>query len=56
MLYATSKGRFRQELDRVHYELQVTDLTELETLKFWENELINLSDLIDSWTVMQALP
>ncbi|XP_074573630.1 actin-depolymerizing factor 11-like [Curcuma longa] len=30
MLYATSKDRFRRELDGVHYELQATDLTELD--------------------------
>lgn len=30
MLYATSKDRFRRELDGVHYELQATDPTELD--------------------------
>ncbi|KAJ6847491.1 actin-depolymerizing factor-like [Iris pallida] len=30
MLYATSKDRFRRELDGVHYEIQATDPTELD--------------------------
>lgn len=30
MLYATSKDRFRRELEGVHYELQATDPTEME--------------------------
>ncbi|PKA60164.1 Actin-depolymerizing factor 6 [Apostasia shenzhenica] len=30
MLYATSKDRFRRELDGIHYEIQATDLTELD--------------------------
>ncbi|KAK8915882.1 hypothetical protein KSP39_PZI022910 [Platanthera zijinensis] len=30
MLYATSKDRFRRELDGVHYELQATDPTEMD--------------------------
>ena len=30
MLYATSKGRLRNDLDGVHYEIQATDLTEME--------------------------
>jgi cofilin len=30
MLYATSKDRFRRELDGVHYELQATDPSELD--------------------------
>jgi cofilin len=29
-LYATSKDRFRKELDGVHYEVQATDPTEIE--------------------------
>ncbi|KAM1032008.1 hypothetical protein ACFX2I_035635 [Malus domestica] len=35
MLYATSKDRFRRELDGIHYEIQATDPTEmdLEVLK-----------------------
>lgn len=35
MLYATSKERFRREMDGVHYEIQATDPTEmdLEVLK-----------------------
>ena len=27
MLYATSKDKFRQELDDIHYEIQATDPT-----------------------------
>uniref|UniRef100_A0A0A9HE21 ADF n=1 Tax=Arundo donax TaxID=35708 RepID=A0A0A9HE21_ARUDO len=30
MLYATSKQRFRRELDGVHYEIQATDPSELD--------------------------
>ena len=30
MLYATSKDRFRRELDGVHYEIQATDPSELD--------------------------
>ncbi|CAH1431841.1 unnamed protein product [Lactuca virosa] len=30
MLYATSKGRLRHDLDGVHYEIQATDSTEME--------------------------
>ncbi|XP_058101658.1 actin-depolymerizing factor-like [Magnolia sinica] len=30
MLYATSKERFRRELDGIHYEIQATDPTEME--------------------------
>ncbi|CAA6662466.1 unnamed protein product [Spirodela intermedia] len=30
MLYATSKSRFRRELDGVHYEIQATDPTEMD--------------------------
>uniref|UniRef100_A0A0E0MPU8 ADF-H domain-containing protein n=1 Tax=Oryza punctata TaxID=4537 RepID=A0A0E0MPU8_ORYPU len=30
MLYATSKERFRRELDGVHYEIQATDPSELD--------------------------
>ncbi|KAG6552884.1 hypothetical protein Mapa_005539 [Marchantia paleacea] len=30
MLYASSKDRFRRELDGVHYELQATDPTEMD--------------------------
>ncbi|KAK7267364.1 hypothetical protein RIF29_20034 [Crotalaria pallida] len=30
MLYATSKDRFRRELDGVHYEIQATDPTEMD--------------------------
>eukprot|EP00246_Nothoceros_aenigmaticus_P011567 TRINITY_DN3199_c0_g1_i2.p2 TRINITY_DN3199_c0_g1~~TRINITY_DN3199_c0_g1_i2.p2 ORF type:complete len:122 (+),score=21.30 TRINITY_DN3199_c0_g1_i2:183-548(+) len=30
MLYASSKERFRRELDGVHYELQATDPTEMD--------------------------
>lgn len=30
MLYATSKDRFRQELDGIHYEIQATDPTEMD--------------------------
>ncbi|GAV64342.1 Cofilin_ADF domain-containing protein [Cephalotus follicularis] len=30
MLYATSKGRFRQELEGIHYEIQATDPTEMD--------------------------
>ncbi|CAN1131656.1 Actin-depolymerizing factor 6 [Linum perenne] len=30
MLYATSKDRFRRELDGIHYEIQATDPTELD--------------------------
>lgn len=30
MLYATSKGRFRRELDGVHYEIQATDPSEMD--------------------------
>lgn len=30
MLYATSKDRFRHELDGVHYEIQATDPTEMD--------------------------
>ncbi|XP_004296366.1 PREDICTED: actin-depolymerizing factor [Fragaria vesca subsp. vesca] len=30
MLYATSKDRFRRELDGIHYEIQATDSTEME--------------------------
>lgn len=35
MLYATSKDRFRRELEGIHYEIQATDPTEmdLEVLK-----------------------
>jgi cofilin len=29
MIYASSKDRFRRELDGVHYELQATDPTEV---------------------------
>lgn len=30
MLYATTKERFRRELDGVHYEIQATDPTEMD--------------------------
>lgn len=30
MLYATSKDRFRRELEGIHYEIQATDPTEME--------------------------
>jgi len=30
MIYASSKDRFRRELDGVHYELQATDPTEMD--------------------------
>ncbi|XP_073011430.1 actin-depolymerizing factor-like isoform X1 [Typha latifolia] len=30
MLYATSKGRFRHDLDGIHYEIQATDPTEMD--------------------------
>lgn len=30
MLYATSKDRFRRVLDGIHYEIQATDLTEVD--------------------------
>lgn len=30
MLYATSKERFRRELDGIHYEIQATDPTEVD--------------------------
>ncbi|KAL9275234.1 Actin-depolymerizing factor 2-like protein [Drosera capensis] len=30
MLYATSKGRFKHELDGFHYEIQATDPTEMD--------------------------
>lgn len=30
MMYASSKERFRRELDGVHYELQATDPTEMD--------------------------
>ena len=30
MLYATSKDKFRRELDGVHYEIQATDPTEMD--------------------------
>ncbi|KAL5155172.1 Actin-depolymerizing factor [Glycine soja] len=30
MLYATTKDRFRRELDGVHYEIQATDPTEMD--------------------------
>ncbi|KAF8006374.1 hypothetical protein BT93_K0619 [Corymbia citriodora subsp. variegata] len=30
MLYATSRERFRRELDGVHYEIQATDPTEMD--------------------------
>ncbi|PNX80787.1 actin-depolymerizing factor-like protein, partial [Trifolium pratense] len=30
MLYATSKDRFRRELQGIHYEIQATDPTEME--------------------------
>lgn len=30
MLYATSKDRFRRELDGIHYEIQATDPSEME--------------------------
>ncbi|KAK9993455.1 hypothetical protein SO802_023158 [Lithocarpus litseifolius] len=30
MLYATSRDRFRRELDGVHYEIQATDPTEMD--------------------------
>lgn len=30
MLYATSKERFRQELEGIHYEIQATDPTEVD--------------------------
>ncbi|MQL98238.1 hypothetical protein Taro_030946 [Colocasia esculenta] len=30
MLYATSKDRFRHELDGIHYEIQATDPTEMD--------------------------
>ncbi|KAE9612197.1 hypothetical protein Lal_00022290 [Lupinus albus] len=30
MLYATSKDRFRRQLDGVHYEIQATDPTEMD--------------------------
>ncbi|KAK4418392.1 Actin-depolymerizing factor [Sesamum alatum] len=30
MLYATSKDRFKRELDGVHYDIQATDSTEMD--------------------------
>jgi hypothetical protein len=30
MIYASSKDRFRRELDGVHYELQATDASEMD--------------------------
>jgi hypothetical protein len=30
MLYATSRERFRRELDGVHYDIQATDPTEMD--------------------------
>lgn len=30
MLYATSKDRFKRELDGIHYEIQATDPTEMD--------------------------
>jgi cofilin len=30
MMYASSKDRFRRELDGVHYELQATDASEMD--------------------------
>lgn len=30
MLYATSKERFRRELEGIHYEIQATDPTEMD--------------------------
>ncbi|KAK8709668.1 hypothetical protein V6N13_060681 [Hibiscus sabdariffa] len=30
MLYATSKARFRRELEGIHYEIQATDPTEMD--------------------------
>ncbi|GMP88285.1 hypothetical protein CsSME_00040324 [Camellia sinensis var. sinensis] len=30
MLYATSKDRFRRELEGIHYEIQATDPTEMD--------------------------
>jgi len=30
MLYATSKDRFRRELQGIHYEIQATDPTEMD--------------------------
>lgn len=30
MLYATSKERFRRELQGIHYEIQATDPTEVD--------------------------
>jgi len=30
MLYATSKDRFRRELEGIHYEIQATDPTEVD--------------------------
>lgn len=30
MLYATSKDRFRREMDGIHYEIQATDPTEMD--------------------------
>lgn len=30
MLYATSKDRFRRELQGIHYEIQATDPTEVD--------------------------
>lgn len=30
MIYASSKDRFKRELDGVHYELQATDPTEMD--------------------------
>ncbi|KAJ3674506.1 hypothetical protein LUZ60_005122 [Juncus effusus] len=30
MLYATSKDRIRRELDGIHYEIQATDLSEMD--------------------------
>ncbi|KAH7517372.1 hypothetical protein FEM48_Zijuj09G0056600 [Ziziphus jujuba var. spinosa] len=30
VLYATSKDRFRRELDGIHYEIQATDPTEMD--------------------------
>jgi hypothetical protein len=47
MLYATTKERFRRELDGVHYEIQATDPTEmdLEVLRdrahWYVNEVID---------------
>lgn len=51
MLYATSKDRFRRELDGIHYEIQATDPTEmeLEVLRDRAHWALVLKGLFISW-------